>query len=154
VNEETAWRAIRSLESRVRELEAEVARYKSDIDTTEAATGMSGIYAKLEAERDRLKEQCVRWEAMYEGMMAERDGLDADLFEARQAILTEGQIMMRLENEVARHAALVKLVTKIAQPISCGCNPCTGDCVSQNALQIYLDEIKAECKAALAEVKG
>ena len=88
----------RELKSRVHELEAEVARYKSDIDTTEAATGMSGIYAKLEAERDRLKEQCVRWEAMYEGMMAERDGLDADLFKARQAILTEGQIMMRLEN--------------------------------------------------------
>ena len=38
------------LRARNAELEAEVARYKSNIDITEAATGMCGIYAKLEAE--------------------------------------------------------------------------------------------------------
>ena len=34
--------------------------------------------------------------------------LEAELFEARQAILTEGQILMRLENEVSRLTALVQ----------------------------------------------
>jgi hypothetical protein len=33
----------------------------------------------LFAERDEPKGQCVRWEAMYEGMMAERDGLTEDV---------------------------------------------------------------------------
>ena len=97
---------------------------------------------------------------MYEGMMAERDGLEAELAKCQQVAtpIGFGEILQSAlderDNLRSRHAALVKLVTKIAQPISCGCNPCTGDCVSQNALQIYLDEIKAECKAALAEVKG
>jgi hypothetical protein len=34
--------------------------------------------------------------------------LEASLFEARQTILREGQILMRLENEVARLNALVQ----------------------------------------------
>jgi len=91
---------------------------------------------ELEAERDRLIENIST-------LLAQRK-------EAQHKSIAA---MMEVAELRARHAALVKLVTKIAQPISCGCNPCTGDCVSQNALQIYLDEIKAECKAALAEVK-
>ena len=87
-------------------------------------------FRELEDERDRLKGELEYQKTIEEQMDVINEGLRS------------------------RHAALVKLVTKIAQPISCGCNPCTGDCVSQNALQIYLDEIKAECKAALAkEVK-
>ena len=40
----------------------------------------------LFAERDEPKGQCVRWEAMYEGMMAERDGLTEDVERLREAL--------------------------------------------------------------------
>jgi hypothetical protein len=91
----------------------------------------------------------MTWEELADRVLeleAERDRLKAEIERQKRLDLSGECDRLR-----ARHAALVKLVTKIAQPISCGCNPCTGDCVSQNALQIYLDEIKAECKDALAE---
>lgn len=40
---------------------------------------------ELKAERDRLAEQCIRWEAMYEGMMAERDGYWAERDRLRES---------------------------------------------------------------------
>ena len=47
---------INKLRARVAELEAELARIKSNIDITEAATGMSGIYAKLESEIEHQRQ--------------------------------------------------------------------------------------------------
>jgi predicted RNase H-like nuclease (RuvC/YqgF family) len=123
---------IERLESRVRELEEACRLHEQNAE-------------RLEAERDEWKKRCE-----------EEGAIDKHREMYKVALAVSGRSNI-LETELvelrARHEALVKLVTKIAQPISCGCNPCTGDCVSQNALQIYLDEIKAECKAALAEVK-
>jgi len=86
---------------------------------------------ELEAERDRLKEECVRWEAMYEGMMAERDGLEAELakekLECDKANKRSGERWKLLDAETqnhnitkkelselrARHAALVEAASEL-----------------------------------------
>ena len=93
---------------------------------------------KLRAERDRLKEECVRWEAMYEGMMAERDGLEAELAKCQQVAtpIGFGEILQSAlderDNLRDRHAALVEVAgrTVLNNPHTTG-----------------------ELKAALAEVK-
>ena len=116
----------------------------------------------LEADWNKTKDENIKLRARHAALKLENEVLESmsrhspsPCGHSSQYAYTEdgGKHIICLLCSHTRHTALVKLVTKIAQPISCGCNPCTGDCVSQNALQIYLDEIKAECKAALAEVK-
>ena len=59
----------------------------------EALQTAKALYAELDAkdaEIERLEQQAVRWEAMYEGMMAERDGLTEDV-ERLRGLLREWQ---------------------------------------------------------------
>ena len=116
---------------RVRELEAEVARYKSDIDTTEAATGMSGIYAKLEAERDRLKGELEYQKTIEEQLDVINEGLRA------------------------RHAALVEAADKTLNEVGheryCDANKGPED--EQWLVEEDCHCVFKELKAALAEVK-
>ena len=99
---------------------------------------------ELEAERDRLKEECVRWEAMYEGMMAERDGLEAELAKCQQVAtpIGFGEILQSAlderDNLRTRHAALVEKVDQAEKWLSGG-----GDKV----------HVSIMLKDALAEVK-
>lgn len=58
--------ALQTAQSLYAQLERQRDSWQREVDITEA-------------ERDELKGQCVRWEAMYEGMMAERDGLTVDV---------------------------------------------------------------------------
>lgn len=49
------------------------------LQTRKQIAAESARVTALDGEVERLRGQCVRWEAMYEGMMAERDGLTADV---------------------------------------------------------------------------
>lgn len=49
--------------------------------------------------------------------------------------------------------ALLAALERIARPHDCGCKPCTGDCVSQTALQITVDEIRDLARAAIAAAR-
>ena len=61
-------------------------------DYSDIEDAMADVRAALDeldakdAEIERLEQQAVRWEAMYEGMMAERDGLTEDVEQAREAL--------------------------------------------------------------------
>jgi hypothetical protein len=48
--------------------------------------------------------------------------------------------------EIARLRAVLK---KIANPLSCGCRPCTGQCCSHEALRITVEEMRSAAHAAL-----
>lgn len=86
----------------------------------EALQTAQSLYAKLErqrdswqrevelteAERDELKGQCVRWEAMYEGMMAERDGYWEErdkLTVERDQLAAEGRVLREALDFVCNH---------------------------------------------------
>ena len=53
---------------------------------------------------------------------------------------------------VNAHDALVAALKRIAAPVSCGCNPCRGECKSANAL-FELEGRQEEALAALALAK-
>jgi len=46
---------------------------------------------------------------------------------------------------------LVSVLECIARPHDCGCVPCTGDCSSQDSLQIAIDGIRDLAKSAIAK---
>ena len=50
------------------------------------------------------------------------------------------------------HEGMVKALERIAAPVSCGCNPCRGECKSANAL-FELEGRQEEALAALALAK-
>lgn len=56
----------------------------------------------------------------------------------------------------ARYAAvdLLAALTKIAAPDACGCQPCTGQCRSQEALEVTLGEIRDVARAAIAAAEA
>jgi len=85
------------------ELEAEVARYKSNIDTTESATGMCGIYAELEAEVAKEKLECDK--------ANKRSGERWKLLDAE---IQNHEITKKELSELrACHAALVEAAKKV-----------------------------------------
>lgn len=53
---------------------------------------------------------------------------------------------------IAAAPDLLKALERIARPHDCGCVPCTGSCISQEALQITVDNIRDLAKAAIAKV--
>ncbi len=52
----------------------------------------------------------------------------------------------------AYHAGLVTALAEIAAPHACGCRPCVGQCESQEALKIIVDEMRDTARVALKAV--
>jgi hypothetical protein len=65
----------------------------------------------------------------------------------RDAILAGNDALL------ARNKKLTEVLQRIARPLSCGCNPCVGQCTSQQALRITVDEMQELSRAALAADK-
>lgn len=59
-------------------------------------------------------------------------------------------------HERVRAAApdLLKALERIARPHDCGCVPCTGQCRSQIALEITVEEMQALARAVIAKATG
>jgi hypothetical protein len=84
----------RELLARVTKLEADLTAAEAERDkawqtyrdTEEECTAAKREATELDARVRELKGQCVRWDAMYQGMMAERDGYQADLTAAQGVI--------------------------------------------------------------------
>lgn len=49
---------------------------------------------------------------------------------------------------------MLAALQRIAKPHDCGCRPCTGQCLSQEALQIYIDEFRDIARATVAKATG
>lgn len=49
---------------------------------------------------------------------------------------------------------LLAALERIASPHDCGCVPCTGQCRSQIALEIAVEEMQGLARAAIAKVGG
>lgn len=52
---------------------------------------------------------------------------------------------------LARVVRLETALKRIARPHDCGCKPCTGQCMSEEALKITLDEIRNIAREALSD---
>lgn len=50
---------------------------------------------------------------------------------------------------IAAAPDLYKALERISRPHDCGCVPCTGSCVSQEALQITVDEMRELARSAI-----
>lgn len=73
-----------------------------------------------------------------------------DLLELAGSLFKHLNIAADIECE---REELKDVLEKIAAPHACGCKPCTGQCLSQDAMRIDLDEIRDMARAAIA-VKG
>ena len=101
---------------------------------------------------------------MIEALESDRDRLAAELAKSKRQIeILEAAVdwknhvneamVSNLKSVRDDLAAAVEVLRKIAAPISCGCKPCTGDCTSESAAKIILEEIQSESRAFLARME-
>ena len=55
---------------------------------------------------------------------------------------------------IAAAPDLLAVLERIARPLDCGCVPCTGQCRSQEALSIIIEEMQDDARDAIAKAKG
>ncbi|MDV6189835.1 hypothetical protein RYH75_11280 [Stenotrophomonas geniculata] len=55
---------------------------------------------------------------------------------------------------IAAAPDLLEALERIARPHDCGCVPCTGQCRSQIALEIAVEEMQELARAAIAKATG
>lgn len=57
-------------------------------------------------------------------------------------------------NLIAAAPELLAACERIARPRECGCNPCRGQCMSQEVLIIEADEMRELARAAISKARG
>jgi hypothetical protein len=120
--------------------------------------------AVAEKERDALKGQIVRWDAMYQGMMAERDGYwaDKDAAEAwEEALLAENRFLVKVNgifDDLATNAPLtaaeVERVERLEQIIHYMNGVCPLDCVWFQRLEVMQVALEAALQPRRLPTRG
>ena len=74
--------------------------------------------------------------------------------EAQHAREMVYDLQKEVERLKAESASRLEALERIARPDGCGCNPCRGQCLSENSLRIWREEVQCLARAEIDRAKG